>query len=168
MIKVTSISFLLILFMSCNPAHREDSEVIITKVIPCNNIEGTDSLLVVTTEGKDLFKIAMGGNVELLRDTLVNINGEETVIFTLADYFQDNQIFYVIYNRYNSMLWQTDKMYLPYIGLDIGQYDQVNYQDLTKDSLYMNVEHRPTDIISLAIDTLQVNEEGIINYYEFE
>ncbi len=58
-----------------------------------SNIDGIDSLMVVKADNTDLFKIALGGNTELLSDTVINIDDNSINLIALADYFQDNQIF---------------------------------------------------------------------------
>lgn len=132
------------------------------------HFEGVDSLTVLSVNGNELFKIADGGNIELLTDTIVKIGETDLGIITLADYFQDNQIFYVIYNPINSISLQSERLYLPYIGMDITQYKQLDSITLNGDSLLIKSLTRPEIALSLALDTLIYNNDCIINYYEFE
>lgn len=132
------------------------------------NFDSVDSLTILSANGNELFKIAEGGNIEILTDTVVENDKSYVGIITLADYFQDNQIFYVIYIPTDSVLFQSAKLYLPYIGLDIKQYKQLNSFTLAGDSLLIK-SHIKSDInLSLALDTIDYNSDGIINYYEFE
>lgn len=132
------------------------------------HFEGVDSLTVLSVNGNELFKIADGGNIELLTDTVVTIEKTDLGIITLADYFQDNQIFYVIYNSTDSVSLQSERLYLPYIGMDITQYKQLDSITLNGDSLLIKSLTRPEIALSLALDTLNYNNDCIINYYEFE
>lgn len=133
-----------------------------------NFSDSVDSLTIISANGKELFKLAEGGNLELLTDTVVKKRTTNIGIITIADYFQDNQIFYVIYNPINSALLQSAKLYLPYIGLDIKQYKQLDSITIVGDSLLIKSHTKPEVNISLALDTLVCNRDGIINFYEFE
>lgn len=148
---------------------EEKTDSIIFKISGVkNHIDGVDSLTIISANGNELFKIAEGGNLEFLTDTVVKKGPTNVGIITLADYFQDNQIFYVIYNPIDSVLLQSARLYLPYVGLDIKQYRQLNSITFAGDSLLIK-SHIKSDInLSLALDTLICNRDGIINYYEFE
>lgn len=129
---------------------------------------GIDSLTIISANGNELFKIAEGGNLEFLADTVVKMDSDNIGIITLADYFQENQIFYVIYNPDDSALLQSARLYLPYIGMNVTQYKQLDSITLVGDSLSVKSQTRPEIHLSLALDTLICNSDGIINYYEFE
>lgn len=133
-----------------------------------NFTNGVDSLTIISANGNELFKIAEGGDLELLADTVVKMDAVNIGIVTLADYFQENQIFYVIYNPNDSVLLQSTRLYLPYIGMDVTQYKQLDSITLVGDSLSVKSHTRPEINLSLALDTLICNSDGIINYYEFE
>lgn len=148
---------------------EEKIDSIIFKISGVKNyIDGVDSLTIISANGNELFKLAEGGNIELLTDTVVKKGTTNIGIITFADYFQDDQIFYVIYNPIDSVLLQSARLYLPYIGLDIKQYKQLDSITIAGDSLLIK-SHIKSDInLSLALDTLICNRDGIINYYEFE
>lgn len=131
-------------------------------------IEGIDSVMVIRSNGKDLFRIALGGNIELICDTIMNFDNKKVGLLTLADYFQDNQIFYVLYYLHDSISYQSDRLYLPYLGMQLSDYNQLTVTTISKDSIFLFSRKEPTTTISLSIDPLQCDENGIINYYEFE
>lgn len=155
--------------VSINETIEEKSAPINFTITGVKNFkDGLDSITIISVNGKGLFKIADGGNIELLTDTVVTIGKTDLGIITLADYFQDNQIFYVIYNPTDSVSLQSERLYLPYIGMDITQYKQLDSITLVGDSLSVKSHTRPEINLSLALDTLICNSDGIINYYEFE
>lgn len=147
---------------------QENASIVFEITGAKSDIDGVDSLTILSANGKELFKIAKGGNVEILNDTVVKIETHNIGIITLADYFQDNQIFYVIYNPVNPTLLQSSRLYLPYIGLDMTQYKQLDSITLYGDSLLLKSHTRPEINLSLRLDTLVCNRKGIINSYEFE
>lgn len=147
---------------------QEDDAIIFEITGTKTDIEGVDSLTILSANGNELFKIAEGGNVEILADTVVQKGTSNIGIITLADYFQDNQIFYVIYNPISTTLLQSSRLYLPYIGLDISQYKQLDSITLNGDYLLIMSQTKPEVNLSLTLDTLVCNREGIINFYEFE
>lgn len=177
--------FLSLLLSSCNPSRQdsrdENNDVLTDKtnedkvdsiifdiVGVKSHFDGVDSLTILSANGNELFKIAEGGNLELLNDTVIKMGETNIGIITLADYFQDNQIFYVIYNPIDSVSLQSSRLYLPYVGLDITQYNQLDSITFAGDSLLIKSYSRPEINLSLALDTLVCNRDGIINYYEFE
>lgn len=148
---------------------EEKIDTIIFKTTALKNfLDSVDSLTIISANGKELFKLAEGGTLELLTDTVVKKSTTNIGIITIADYFQDNQIFYVIYNPIDSALLQSARLYLPYIGLDITQYKQLDSITLVGDSLLIKSHTNPEVNLSLALDTLVCNRDGIINYYDFE
>lgn len=150
-------------------SHVETVDSIVFEVFGMSNItNGIDSITILSANGNELFRIAEGGNLELLADTVVKIDAANIGIITLADYFQENQIFYVIYNPNDSVLLQSSRLYLPYIGMGVTQYKQLDSIILAGDSLFVKSHTRPEINLSLALDTLICNSDGIINYYEFE
>lgn len=133
-----------------------------------SDIEGLDSIMLITANGKELFKIALGGNMELLKDTVLSNGSVTTGIITLADYFQNDQILYVIYSPDDSVLYQSERLYLPGIGMTIQDYRSLDFMKISGDSLFLSSGTHPEISISLEVDTLRCNKDGIINYYEFE
>lgn len=155
-----------------NPLEESKVETIDPIVFETSGLKsyanGIDSLTIISANGNELFKIAEGGDLELLANTVVKMDAVNIGIVTLADYFQENQIFYVIYNPNDSVLLQSSRLYLPYIGMDVTQYKQLDSITMVGDSLYVKSHTRPEINLSLALDTLICNGDGIINYYEFE
>lgn len=147
---------------------QEDESIVFEITGTKADIDGVDSLTILSANGNELFKIAKGGNVEILADTVVKMDATNIGIITLADYFQDNQIFYIIYNPLDSALLQSSRLYLPYIGLDITQYKQLDSITFDGDSLLIKSYTKPEVNLSLALDTLVCNGDGIMNFYEFE
>lgn len=186
MIRIFIISFILSLLLAAcasekqnsdkgcsdNPLEESKVETIDPIVFEISGLKnyanGIDSLTILSANGNELFKIAEGGNLEFLTDTVVKRDATNIGIITLADYFQENQIFYVIYNPNDSVLLQSTRLYLPYIGMDMTQYKQLDSITLVGDSLYVKSHTRLEINLSLALDTLICNGDGIINYYEFE
>lgn len=133
-----------------------------------SDMEGVDSLMIVTANGMELFRIAEGGDVEILSDSVLKTDTGYVGILTLADYFQNDQIFYILYNPGNSALFQSERLYLPYLGMEISEYNQLDSITMTGDSLHVMSREHPEINISLSLDTLTCNETRIINYYELE
>lgn len=140
---------------------------IINTAVITSDIDGIDSLMVVKADNIDLFKIALNGNTELLSDTVISIGNNNINLIILADYFQDNQIFYILFNPSDYTTYQTEKLYLPYIGMEISEYNQLNSISMTRDSLYVISKKRPEVHCSLLLDSIQCDENGILNFYEF-
>lgn len=155
-----------------NPLEESKVEIVDSIVFEISGSKnfaiGIDSLTIISANGNELFKIAEGGDLELLTDTVVKMDGGNIGIVMLADHFQENQIFYVIYNPNDSVLLQSTRLYLPNIGIDVTQYKQLDSITLVGDSLSVKSHTIPEINFSLALDTLICNSDGIINYYEFE
>lgn len=149
-------------------SEQEDESIIFEITWTKADIDGVDSLTILSANGNELFRIAKGGNVEILADTVVKMDATNIGIITFADYFQDNQIFYIIYNPLDTVLLRSSRLYLPYIGLDITQYKQLDSITFDGDSLLIKSHTKPEVNLSLALDTLVCNREGIMNFYEFE
>ncbi len=147
------------------PVHKT---CVINTAVITSDIDGIDSLMVVKADNTDLFKIALGGNTELLSDTVICIDNNNINLITLADYFQDNQIFYVLFNPSDYTTYQTEKLYLPYVEMEISEYNQLDSISMTSDSLYMTSKKCPEVCCSLRLDSIQCDENGILNFYEFE
>ena len=144
------------------------SNCVINTTVITSEIVGIDSLMSVKADDIDLFKIALGGNTELLSDTVIRIGDGNINLIILADYFQDDQVFYVLFNPSDSTTSQTEKLYLPYMGLDISDYKQLDSFLIAGDSLYVSSKSCAEPHCALRLDTIQCNENGILNYYEFE
>lgn len=186
MIRIFTTSFILSLLLAACVPERQNSEKdgnavpaeeslvetvdsIVFEISGMNNFtNGVDSLTILSANGKELFKIAEGGNLELLADTVVKMDAAKIGIITLADYFQENQIFFILYNPNDSVLLQSSRLYLPYIGMEVTQYKQLDSITLVGDSISVKSHTRPDINLSLALDTLICNGDGIINNYEFE
>jgi len=163
--------FLIIVVSSCITDTRKtasDKTCVINTVVITSDIDGIDSLMVVKADSINLFNIALGGNTEILSDTVISIDNNNINLITLADYFQDNQIFFVLFNPSDYTTYQTEKLYLPYIGMDISEYNQLDSISISEDSLFIASTNRPGIRRSLLLDSIQCNENGIINFYEFE
>lgn len=133
-----------------------------------SDIENIDSVMIIRTNESELFKIALGGNVELLSDTIIKAGGVDVGVLTLADYFQNDQIFYVLYDSKDLALYQSEKLYLPLIEMEIRDYNLLDSITISGDSIMIMSRERPKICTSLCIDTLQCDTNGIINFYEFE
>lgn len=156
--------------VSAQESAEENADTVIFQITGRKkyNPDGPDSLTIISANSKELFKIAEGGNLQYLTDTVVKMDGSNIGIITLADYFQDNQIFYVLYNPIDSVSLQSARLYLPYVGLNISQYNQLNSLTISGDSLLIKSTLRKDINLTLPLDTLVCNKEGIINFYELE
>lgn len=133
-----------------------------------SDVDEIDSLMIIKANGETIFSIAMGGNTELIAHTLLDVNGNSMAVFTIADYFQNDQIFYMTYNLSDSTLCRTEHLYLPYIGMVISEFESLDSIAFSGDSLRVQSKNHAEAISSLALDTIRLSGDKIINYYEFE
>ncbi len=153
-----------------SPTDNAESILSIDKKTIKVQIDGVDSLLVITlhdndsTTNKNLFNIAKGGNIECINDTIVNIRNQWIAQFTLADYSQENQIFYILYNCDMDTLLQSGRINLPYFGKSIDGYKSLILDGITADSIHISSSDIDFAIESLSLDC---DSDKIINYYEY-
>lgn len=160
------------IFYGCqNPTsanRRVDEFRIIHDTIKAD-IDGADSLIVVAlsenNEDKILFKIAQGGNVECIADTIEIINGVCIARFTLADYSQEDQIFYLLYNIVDENFIQSERINLALFGKTMLDYASLKIDHISPDSIYI------TSIggtWAVGLQSIDCDTNKIINYYEYQ
>lgn len=136
-----------------------------------SGMDGVDSLLQVNWKLNEeetfqpLFYIACGGDLEYLTDTLIhNDLGGDFAVISIADYFQEHQLFYIVYDIRNNQLKQSKRIYIPNWG--IFAFSEIQINNVTMDSLFLKTSTGMTKTVKL--EPLVYNQHGIINYYEFE
>lgn len=134
-------------------------------------IDPVDSLMYVdflTGNSPDtihLFKIAQGGNLELIAQTVVcNQRKEENHVFAIADYFQENQLFYIVFNPQTGSLWESPRLYLPQWGLT--DFEDITVTNLTEKTLAIRLKNG--SIQTVPLKPLYYDRHKIINNYEYE
>ena len=133
------------------------------------DIEKVDSLIVVAlcdnSGDKILFKIAQGGNVECIADTIEIIGDVCIARFTLADYSQEDQIFYLLYNIVDENFIQSERINLALFGKTIMDYASLKINHISPDSIYI------TSIggtCAVGLQSIDCDTNKIINYYEYQ
>lgn len=136
-----------------------------------SHIPQADSLVYVdwiagaSTDTLNLFKIAYGGNLEILSEALMkNPESGETHIFAIADYFQENQLFYIVFDTYNKQLYETGRIYLP--NWDLTDFKELSVVAVHATSIDLKLKTGPLQSVPLI--PLRYDENKIINYYEYQ
>ena len=112
-----------------------------------------------------MFTIAKGGNIECLADSFAVIDGSKFVIFTVADYSQEDQIYYILFNSTVDSLYQSERINLATAGMSMSEYKSLRIDSLTDDSIYIS---SPVADISVESIKLDCDTARIINYYEYQ
>lgn len=158
----------LLLLSACSD---KDTNGRLQKITIASDISSVDSLLQVKWELNErgssqlLFYIACGGNLEYLTDTIIQkASDSDFAVISIADYFQEHQLFYIIYDRQNNQLKQSKRIYLP--NWDISAFSEIQTTDVTTDSLSLKTSAgiKKTE----KLEPLVYDQHKIINYYEFE
>lgn len=150
---------------------NQDTNWRLQKTTIASDISGVDSLLQVRWEldkqnhSKLLFYIAYGGDLEYLTDTIIHKDFDrDFAVISIADYFQEYQLFYIVYDIQNNQLKQSKRIYLP--NWDISAFSEIQITDVNMDFLSLKTS---TGIMkSEKLEPLVYNQHKIINYYEFE
>lgn len=167
--KLGKISIImLLLFSGCKKSEEEKVSGIVTTILP-SDVEGTDSIMIVSCGADTLFAIATGGNMEFLNDTLISgSQGSKAYLLQIADYFQNDQILYIVYDPRTKNIKQSERLYLPYIGYDISRYNALDSITFTADSIRLSAKSgENSHAVTLALQPLILGEGGIINFYEY-
>lgn len=161
-------TIILLLLSACS---NQDTNWSIQKVTVASDIPDMDSLLQVKwgRNGQEssqlLFNIACGGDLEYLADTIVyKDNVGDFAVISIADYFQENQMFYIVYDIRNNQLKQSKRIYLP--NWDISAFSEIHIMGVTTDSLFLKTSEGIMK--SEKLEPLVYNQDKVINYYEFE
>lgn len=165
--QIYSIIVALLLLSACS---NQDTNGRLKKVTIASGISGVNSLLQVKWEHNrqelsELFNIACGGDLEYLSDTVIHkkYDGDFAVI-SIADYFQEHQLFYIVYDIRNKQLKQSKRIYLP--NWDISAFSEIQITDVIMDTLYLKTSAGVMKMEKL--EPLVYDQHKIINYYEFE
>lgn len=123
--------------------------------------------LVSATDTISLFRIAQEGNLEYLGDTLlVDSLGKMSHVITIADFFQESQLFYVVYDNQTGKLYETERIYLPKWGVEC--FDSVNAVLYSDSLLFIQIKKNGDSILPQKLYPIKYNEDKVINYYEYE
>ena len=103
--------------------------------------------------------------MEYLTDTIIHKDPDgDFIVISVADYFQEHQLFYVVYDIHTNQLKQSKRIYLPNWG--ISSFSEIQITDVTIDSLFFKTS---AGIMKTEkLDPLVYDQHKIINYYEFE
>lgn len=133
------------------------------------DITGVDSLIMYSlfrnNEMKSLFSVAKGGNIVCLSDSILCLDNQDMAMFTFADYSQEDQILYILFNCDKQKFIQSGRINLPYLGKGIDDAKSLCIDSITVDSIYISSKgiDFATEVLSLDCDS-----NRIINYYEYQ
>lgn len=135
--------------------------------VTMSEVEGVDSFMriAVRVPGEDsacVVRIAMGGDMELLADTLI---GDSSVVLTLADYFENDRVLWLAKGSGSDTLLVSPRFDLTSIGLEITEYRELRPLGVYGGTLTLS---RGTDTICLAMNPVVTDSAGVINYYEYQ
>lgn len=166
--KIYYAIFILLLLNACS---SQDTYWRLQKTIIASDTPGVDSLLQIEwgRNGQEssslLFYIACGGDLEYLTDTIIHKDSEESfAIISIGDYFQEQQLFYIVYDIQNNQLKQSKRIYLP--NWELSDFSEVQIANVSSDSLFLKTSMGM--IKPEKLEPLVYNQHKIINYYEFE
>jgi hypothetical protein len=134
------------------------------------DINGVDSLETYsvgtdTASASPLFHIAKGGQIECIADTVVTLDGIRTALFTLADFSQEDQIFYILFRPDTDSIFQSGRVNLPLLGNSIAEYRKLTIDRISAGSMRVG---NGTKSISVRTLRLDCDSNRIINYYEYQ
>lgn len=135
--------------------------------VTMSEVEGVDSFMriAIRIPGDDsasVVRIAMGGDMELLADTLI---GDSSVILTLADYFENDRVLWMAKYSGSDTLLVSPRFDLTSVGLEITEYRELRPLGVYGGTLTLS---RGTDTIGLAMNPVVTDSAGVINYYEYQ
>lgn len=122
-----------------------------------------DTVYYADYKGRNLFKILRGGNLDIVNSIEVALNDKEYLLFTISDISQEFMLYFIIYDITNNSLYQTDKIYLPYLGIDY--YGDLNCTDfkIHHNKICFLLQKRR---IELNLKDIVVDNLNIINFNE--
>lgn len=168
---MTQIYYTIIALLLLSACSNKDTNGRLQKITIASDISDVDSLLQVKWVLNErepsplLFYIACGGNLEYLTDTIIQKASDGGfAVISIADYFQEHQLFYIIYDIQNNQLKQSKRIYLP--NWDISTFSEIQITDVTTDSLSLKTSAGMMKTEKL--EQLVYDQHKIINYYEFE
>lgn len=148
---------------------------IVTTTVPVTSPEGVDSVMQVGVHGPDgtvrtLFAIALGGDAELLAvSSAVGAAGPVSVI-SMADYFQDPQVWYVVYDAGADSLTMTARLDLAPLGITTAEHRALTVDSVGADSVHLSalVPGDKARKLTLPVLPIKTDNNKIINYYEYQ
>lgn len=157
------LSVLVILLSSCT--YLSQNGVSIYRDVVVLPDATTDTVYYADYKSRNLFKILCGGNLDIVNSIEATFNDKEYLLFTISDISQEFMLYFIIYDIENDKLYQTDKIYLPYLGIDY-------YGDLSCTGLEIHhnkicfqlqnhcIELDLKDIIMGKLNIINFNEAG--------
>lgn len=148
-----------------------ETDITIIKELNKSETIGTDSLLsyilLMDSTKRRIFDIATGGNIECLDDTIFNLDEVNLAVFTIADYSQIDQMYYVIYDINKDTRLQSARINLPDIGMRISEWKKLSIGEVETDSILITSSDKKTRfrVESMKLDC---DSNRIINYYEYQ
>lgn len=149
----------LMLFSSCTFSSQKGILVYQdTVVLPDATV---DTAYYVDYNGYNLFKIISGGNLDIVNSFKFIFNDKEYLLFTISDISQEFLLYFIIYDIAYDKLYQTDKIYLPY--LEIDYYGDLSCTDLgiNKNRVSFLLQNRHID---LELRDIVMDEHNIMNF----
>lgn len=134
-------------------------------------IAGVDSLEVFAvydgndSRAKRLFAIAKGGNIECVDDSVIYVGEKAVGLFAIADYSQEDQMFYLLFFPGSGNIRQSGRINLRWIGKTMADYDRLVLDSISPDSLYVSIAGKR---LSVEMSELDCDSSRIINYYEYQ
>lgn len=124
-----------------------------------------DTVYYADYKDHNLFKILSGGNLDIVNSIEVTSNDKKYLLFTISDISQEFLLYFIIYDIENDNLYQTDKIYLPYLGIDY--YGDLSCIDLkihhNKICFLLQKRYIELDLKDIVMDKLNIinfNEAG--------
>lgn len=168
---MTRIYYTIIALLLLSACSNKDTNLGLQKTTIASDISNVDSLLQVKwginerEPSKLLFYIACGGDLEYLSDTIIHKASDgDFAVISIADYFQEHQLFYIIYDIKNNQLKQSKRIYLP--NWDVSAFSEIQIRDVTRG--FLSLKTSKGIMKSEKLEPLVYNQHKIINYYEFE
>lgn len=155
------LSVLAILLSSCTYLPQNGISIYRdTVVLPDATV---DTAYYADYKGRNLFKIISGGNLDIVNSIEVALNDKEYLLFTISDISQEFMLYFIIYDIENDKLYQTDKIYLPYLGIDY--YGDLSCTDLKihHNKICFQLQNH---CIELDLKNIIMDKLNIINFNE--
>ena len=156
-------------FTACSTTPQ--NEYTVNTSIDDSPVEGVDSVMTISLNdhngSRELYKIAMGGNLDYLSDTVIYNTQLCGAIICLADYFQDDQVMFTVSDLNSDAQFVSERLRLPVLGLDMSQYRNLTVVSVTRDSI--SVADKVSEMsTTVALSQMSCGVDYILNYYEFQ
>lgn len=121
----------------------------------------------IENKSKALFSIAIGGNIECIKDSIVYLNNEPKALFTIADYGQEDQIYYIIYQPERDTIVQSERINLPFFGVHINDFRKIEVSKIESDSIQIEISGVDKSI-KVGLMQLDCDSLRVVNYFEYQ